>query len=233
MNRSHILSKAALAITFVGVLLVSYPAARPVPKDQAQFGAQVVAQGTTNGVVACARCHGFDGAADGSGAFPKLAGQSPQYLAQELRAYASAGRQNALMQSIAKGLSAGEIDAVAQYYASIPTISLPSRPQSAQLIARGERLAKVGDIAVRIQACEILPVVGERRTVGDEDFGQPVRTAVRDEPGQSCSSERTDFARSRRACSFAQRNGGAAGRNLWTGSFFSSAQISRGRSNAR
>jgi len=154
MNRSHILSKAALAITFVGVLLVSYPAARPVPKDQAQFGAQVVAQGTTNGVVACARCHGFDGAADGSGAFPKLAGQSPQYLAQELRAYASGGRQNALMQSIAKGLSAGEIDAVAQYYASIPTISLPSRPQSAQLIARGERLAKVGDIVVRIQACE-------------------------------------------------------------------------------
>jgi cytochrome c553 len=154
MNRSHILGKAALAILFVGVLLVSYPAARPAPKDQAQLGAQVVAQGTTNGVVACARCHGFDGAADGSGAFPKLAGQSLQYLAQELRAYASGDRQNALMQSIAKGLSAGEIDAVAQYYAGIPTISLPSRPQSAQLIARGERLAKVGDIAVRIQACE-------------------------------------------------------------------------------
>jgi|SRR5271154_1047194 len=114
MTRNHILRKTALALPFAGALLVSYSTARPAQTDALQLGAQIVAQGTTNGAIACARCHGFDGQADGSGAFPKLAGQFPQYLAKQLRAYASGARLNALMQPIAKGLKDAEIDSVAQ-----------------------------------------------------------------------------------------------------------------------
>jgi cytochrome c553 len=33
-------------------------------------------QGTTAGAPACAQCHGFDGISDGTGAFPRIAGQS-------------------------------------------------------------------------------------------------------------------------------------------------------------
>ena len=133
---------------------MGYSTARPAPTDPPQLGAQIVAQGTTNGAIACARCHGFDGEADGSGAFPKLAGQFPQYLAKQLRSYASGARQNALMQPIAKGLKDAEIDSVAQYYASLHPSTLPSRPVAAQLVARGEQLAKLGDLNLRIQACE-------------------------------------------------------------------------------
>ncbi len=153
MTRNHIFRKAALALPFLGALLVSYSTARPAPTDP-PLGAQIVAQGTTNGAIACARCHGFDGEADGSGAFPKLAGQFPQYLAKQLRAYASGARQNALMQPIAKGLNQAEIDSVAQYYASLRRSALLPRPVSAQIVARGEQLAKLGDLSLRVQACE-------------------------------------------------------------------------------
>jgi cytochrome c553 len=154
MTRNHIFCKAALALPFAGALLVSYSTARPALTDPPPLGAQIVAQGTASGAIACARCHGFDGEADGSGAFPKVAGQSSQYLAKQLRAYASGTRQNALMQPIAKGLKDAEIDSVAQYYASLRPSTLPSRPVAAQLVARGEQLAKLGDLSLRVQACE-------------------------------------------------------------------------------
>jgi cytochrome c553 len=115
---------------------------------------QIVAEGNTRGAVACARCHGFDGASDGSGAFPRLDGQSAQYLGQQLRHFASGARQNALMQPIAKGLSDDEIDAVAQYYASLPTVSFPPRPILQQVHDLGKHVAEVGDSGVRVQACE-------------------------------------------------------------------------------
>jgi len=154
MTRIHIFRNAAWALPFAGALLVSLSTAQSAPTDPPPSAAQIVAQGTANGAIACARCHGFDGQADGSSAFPKLAGQFPQYLAKQLRAYASGTRQSALMQPIARGLNAAEIDSVAQYYASLQPSTLPSRPAPAQLVARGQQLAKVGDLNLRVQACE-------------------------------------------------------------------------------
>jgi cytochrome c553 len=154
MTRKSIFHKAALALPFAGALLVSFSGAQAAPAGPSQLGAQIVAQGTTGGAIACARCHGFDGEADGSGAFPKVAGQSAQYLAKQLRAYASGVRQNALMQPIAKKLKDGEIDGVAQYYSSLHPSSLTPRSVDAQLLARGEQLAKLGDLNLRLQACE-------------------------------------------------------------------------------
>jgi cytochrome c553 len=122
--------------------------------NQSQMAVQIVAEGTTRGAVACARCHGFDGASDGSGAFPRLDGQSAQYLADQLRRFASGDRQNALMQPIAKALKDDEINAVAQYYANVHALPLPSRPVPAQLRDRGKQVAEVGDSSVRVQACE-------------------------------------------------------------------------------
>jgi len=154
MNLSNCFRKAALILPFLGVVLVAYPSARSSANDSAPAGAQIVAQGTAKGAVACARCHGFDGAADGSGAFPKLAGQSPEYLTEQLRLYASGARKNALMEPIAKGLSEGEMKSVAQYYAAARATPFAARPPSPEIIGRGEQLAKVGDLSIRVQACE-------------------------------------------------------------------------------
>lgn len=154
MNQTSLVRKAALLLPLLAALLASYLGAKPLPSDPNELGARIVAQGTGNGAVACARCHGFDGAADGSGAFPKLAGQSSDYLESELRAYVSRDRKNALMEPIAKGLNDAEIKAVSEYYATVRATSAPPRPPSAEVLARGEQLAKVGDLSFSVQACE-------------------------------------------------------------------------------
>jgi cytochrome c553 len=123
------------------------------PANNFQAGAQIVAAGTTRGAVACARCHGYDGASDGSGAFPILTGQSAYYLTEQLRSFASGTRQNALMTSIAAGLTEGEMQSVAQYYASArPTLAI-TRQDAPDLVARGQQIATVGNLNSRVQAC--------------------------------------------------------------------------------
>jgi quinohemoprotein ethanol dehydrogenase len=42
-------------------------------------GAVIAAQGTATGAPGCALCHAFNGVSDGSGAFPRIAGQSAYY----------------------------------------------------------------------------------------------------------------------------------------------------------
>src|SRR5271168_2041610 len=105
----------AMVAAFAGLRLV----VAAMPANAAPgTGARIVSQGTNKGAVACARCHGYDGASDGSGAFPVLAGQSAYYLTAQLGSFATGSRQNAIMTSIARGLSDDEIQSVAQYYSS-------------------------------------------------------------------------------------------------------------------
>jgi cytochrome c553 len=159
MTKMHNTVRTVFVLVVAGIIVASYLAAQTrtpskVISNKSQMGARIVAQGTARGAVACARCHGFDGASDGSGAFPRLDGQSAQYLAQQLRHFASGARQNALMQPIAKGLKDDEIDAVAHYYASLRAVTFPSRPVSEPVRDLGKQVAEVGDLSVRVQACE-------------------------------------------------------------------------------
>jgi cytochrome c553 len=113
----------------------------------------IAAQGTLNGAPACAQCHAFNGVSDGSGAFPRIAGQSAYYLAKQLRDFTSGIRVNAIMTPVAGALTADDIADVAAYFAEIDAPFLPlQRPDSA-LITRGAELAKVGSAANKIQAC--------------------------------------------------------------------------------
>jgi len=148
----------AVSLLVLGVILAAYLSAQAQTTGNAgsgtsQLSAQIVAQGTSRGAIACARCHGYDGSSDGSGAFPALAGQSAQYLANQLRHYASGERQNAIMVSIAKGLTEDELQAVAQYYASAHPPSISRHPSAADLVARGKEYALVGDASARVQNC--------------------------------------------------------------------------------
>src|SRR6202142_2228014 len=159
MTKIHNTVRTVFVLVVAGIIVAGYLAAQTrtptkVNSKKSQMGAQIVAQGPARGAVACARCHGFDGASDGSGAFPRLDGQSSQYLPQQLRHFASGARQNALMQPIAKGLKDDEIEAVAQYYASLHIVSFPSHPVPEQVRPLGEQVAEVGDLSVRVQACE-------------------------------------------------------------------------------
>jgi cytochrome c553 len=121
--------------------------------DMTQRGAEIVAHGTSAGAVACARCHGFDGLSDGSGAFPILANQTADYLSKQLRDFASGTRLNAIMTPIAKALTDEEIEAAAQYYATVHATTVPPPARSPDLVKRGETLATAGDMQRQVLPC--------------------------------------------------------------------------------
>jgi cytochrome c553 len=71
-------------------------------------------------IAPCASCHG---AADRKKGAPSLIGEPAAYLTAQLAAFASGTRRNdanAVMRSVARGVSAAERDAVANYYAGVP-----------------------------------------------------------------------------------------------------------------
>lgn len=67
-------------------------------------------------VPACITCHGEH--AEGLGVFPRLAGQHPQYLALQLKAFAANTRANEIMHANALPLTDPEIAAVTAYLAA-------------------------------------------------------------------------------------------------------------------
>ena len=123
-------------------------------EPDAKHGAVIAAQGTPNGAPACAQCHAFNGVSDGSGAFPRIAGQPAYYLAKQLRDFTSGIRANAIMTPVAGALTTDDIADVAAYYGGIEAPFLPLRRADSALIKQGEELAQVGSAASRIQACD-------------------------------------------------------------------------------
>ncbi|MBC7500712.1 MAG: c-type cytochrome [Herminiimonas sp.] len=70
---------------------------------------------------ACTSCHGSKGEGNGLAGFPRLAGLSMPYLQRQLMAFASGERQNAVMQPIAKALTAPQQAALASYFSRLPS----------------------------------------------------------------------------------------------------------------
>lgn len=127
-----------------------------VTDDLLELGRLVAMGGAAEGgaAMACISCHGAQGAGDGSGAFPRLAGQPGWYLYKQLVDYASGERPNAIMTGIASRLSEREMEAVAAYYAAVEA---PFRPVlgsvDAQTLQWGGQLAAVGSAERGIPAC--------------------------------------------------------------------------------
>jgi cytochrome c553 len=112
----------------------------------------------------CLRCHGHDGLGRGSPAFPKLAGQSMDYLENALTAYARSERHSGIMQPIAAGLDAQTIRELAAYYHRLPAAKPgPPKADHAAAIAEGESIARHGIFAQRVPSCIDCHAPGGRR----------------------------------------------------------------------
>jgi cytochrome c553 len=153
MKRHRLATGATAALGALGFVSII---AQAQTRESAQMarGAVIAAQGTVTGAPPCAQCHAFNGVSDASGAFPRVAGQSAYYLAEQLRDFASGVRSNALMTPIAKALTADDIANVAAYFAGLDAPFLPLRKPDEALVKAGERLAKAGNESRRIQACD-------------------------------------------------------------------------------
>lgn len=87
-------------------------------------GARIAATGLEREAVpACRHCHGPGNTADNP-SFPRLAGQNPEYLAQQLKLWRDGTRGGAayhpVMTTVAAGLNDAQIGDLAAYYASLP-----------------------------------------------------------------------------------------------------------------
>src|SRR3954468_6158078 len=114
----------------------------------------------------CAGCHGAQGEGNSASGFPRIAGQSQNYLAKQLADYASARRRNPMMEPIAKGLSAADRETVSAYYSKLDTSVQASTTQTnASASGRARELAITGDGRRRVQACN--------NCHGPEGIGEP------------------------------------------------------------
>lgn len=105
--------------------LMAPKASQPRKPDQklTDRGMAIATRGDwPRGLPACAQCHGPNGQGVGA-SFPKLAGQSAEYITKELKAWKEGKRSNDplnLMTGVATKLDDQQIEAVAAYYASLP-----------------------------------------------------------------------------------------------------------------
>jgi cytochrome c553 len=101
----------------------SQPPPAPFPKDTSTYeqGRAIFEKGVLQSdVAACSSCHGTEAA--GNGMFPRLAGQTPQYLLSQLRYFRSGARNDKradIMKPIASHLTEAQMNAVAHYLSTL------------------------------------------------------------------------------------------------------------------
>lgn len=101
----------------------------------------------------CASCHGDRGRPPHSNLVPRLHGQSQSFLASALAEYANGTRPSGIMQPIASGLDADDIDRLTKYYGSLPPVPSAGAGSAGAPDARGMELATKGDETNRVPAC--------------------------------------------------------------------------------
>lgn len=98
---------------------------------------------------ACGACHGMDGNSSDA-QYPKLAGQSEQYIVHQLRNFKSGKRQNPIMMGMAAPLSEQDMHDIGAYFAT--KSALPGVADAA-LVEAGQKLYREGDSTRGIPAC--------------------------------------------------------------------------------
>jgi len=97
----------------------------------------------------CAACHGPNGNST-TPEWPRLAGQSAVYIAQQLRLFKAGLRDNTVMRPMATTLSDQDIDDLAVYYQAQTPLGLEADPSYWKA---GEMLYRRGDKDHHVPAC--------------------------------------------------------------------------------
>ena len=103
--------------------------------------------------IACASCHGVDGAGNAQAGFPALAQLSQTYFTKQIADFKSGTRSNPVMTPIAKALSAQDAESAARHYAGLMRPKTPAATVDPAVLARGEKLALNGAWDREVPAC--------------------------------------------------------------------------------
>ena len=100
----------------------------------------------------CKTCHGLDGQGfRGSFPMPRLAGQQPEYLANQLQAFIERRRTNPVMFNVAHVLDGEMVKALADYFKNLDP--KPLGGASKELIPEGKKLYEEGVPSANIPPC--------------------------------------------------------------------------------
>lgn len=100
---------------------------------------------------ACVACHGVDGNGGADPAWPKLAGQSSEYLVKQLNDFKTGARKNPVMNGMAAALSPKDMQNIGAYYAA--QAIKPGAAGSKELAQQGERIYRGGNAKMGVSAC--------------------------------------------------------------------------------
>lgn len=137
----------APASTAASASTAAAPAAAPTTPD-VPFTHGTAAAGATKAAV-CSSCHGPNGNSVNPD-WPRLAGQSAIYLAEQLRLFRAGVRNNPVMRPLAAALSDQDIDDLAVYYEAQTPTGLEADPSYWQ---GGQAVYLRGDPAHAIPGC--------------------------------------------------------------------------------
>jgi cytochrome c553 len=100
----------------------------------------------------CKTCHGLSGQGYvGYYAMPRLAGQQPKYLENQLRAFIDRRRTNPVMFNVAHVLSSSMLTALAEHFKNLNPRPLGGEPR--RLVAKGKTIYDDGVPEANIAAC--------------------------------------------------------------------------------
>jgi cytochrome c553 len=100
----------------------------------------------------CKTCHGLSGQGyRGWFPMPRLAGQQPQYLENQLRAFIERRRTNPVMQNVAHALSPSMVSALAAHFRNLDPRPIGGAPR--QSVSLGKRIFDDGLPEANVPAC--------------------------------------------------------------------------------
>ncbi|MGK0224006.1 MAG: cytochrome c553 [Limisphaerales bacterium] len=102
--------------------------------------------------VACAACHGQDGATGLDGTYPNLAGQNAKYLKSQMAMIQSGSRPILLMAGQLDGKSETDLANIAAYFASLPPKVRQAEGDDAQ-ISKASQIYRGGIARKGVAAC--------------------------------------------------------------------------------
>lgn len=120
--------------------------------SRATAGSHPARGGLQGKIEYCTYCHGASG--QGYRAYytmPRLAGQTPEYIENQLRAYAGHRRKNPIMADVARALSPGMQADLARHFASLR--AAPSGHGGSALAAKGKKIFEEGLPDENVPAC--------------------------------------------------------------------------------
>ena len=150
-NRQFIMSTTARRIKFYGLAFALSVAIAAATFSGATRAAARVA-GVEGKFQYCQDCHGVSGQGyRGFVPIPRLAGQQPEYLENQLRAFVEGRRPNSIMSNVAHVLSPAMMAALATRFSHLNPRPLGGAPR--QRAAVGKTIFQDGDPAANVAAC--------------------------------------------------------------------------------